>query len=67
MTPVAATTAYHFWTLNAPSRIRNSPTKPFVPGTPIEERVTTMKQRQKTGTTFASPPNSEMRRVWRRS
>ena len=56
MTPevarVVATGAY--W--KAPSRIMNSPTNPFVPGSAMDERVTIMKVKANSGTTLVSPP-----------
>ena len=47
--------------------MRNSPTKPFRPGTPIEESITTVKTTAKIGATFWSPLNCAISRVWRRS
>ncbi len=44
--------------LNAPRRIRNSPTKPFKRGSPIEDRVANIKNSASTGITLAIPPNS---------
>ena len=65
--PVVATAASHLSTWNAPTRIRNSPTKPLRPGRPSDERHTIRKSAEKAGITAHSPPNSEMSRVWRRS
>ncbi len=42
----------------APRRIRNSPTKPLVPGRPIDDRVTIMKMVAKIGIRLESPPKS---------
>ena len=39
MTPVAAMTALGLFTAKVPRRMRNSPTNPFRPGRPMEERV----------------------------
>ena len=39
MTPVAANAASCGFQRNAPSRIRNSPTKPFMPGSAIDDSV----------------------------
>ena len=41
----------------------NSPTKPLVPGSPMEERVTIMKKAAKIGIFFDTPPKSEISRV----
>jgi hypothetical protein len=45
----------------------NSPTKPFRPGRPIEDRATISVSAAYTGITFHSPPKASMSRVWRRS
>ena len=50
-----------------PDRIRNSPTNPFVPGSPTDESVTMTNTVAMSGTCLARPPYSEMSRVWRRS
>ena len=42
MTPVAARKQTQVLTSNTPSRTRNSPTKPLVPGSPTAARVKTM-------------------------
>ena len=56
------------WLLpKAPSRIRNSPTKPFIPGNATEARVTSRNAATSFGVTLFSPPNSEIVRVCRRS
>ncbi len=47
--------------------MRNSPTKPLSPGSPIEDRHTIRKSTLKAGITFQSPPKSAMSRVCRRS
>ena len=44
ITPVVATMVARGWVLNEPERIRNSPTKPFSPGNPTEERTEMMKK-----------------------
>ncbi len=71
MTPAAPSTArvVAFWTRErkVPERMRNSPTKPLVPGRPMEESVTTTKAVAIQGTCLARPPYSAMTRVWRRS
>ena len=56
MTAVAAITAYSGWVRNEPMSTRNSPTNPFVPGTPIELRQTMVSNVANTGITFAMPP-----------
>jgi hypothetical protein len=43
MTPVVARIATQVLALNAPSSVRNSPTKPDVPGRPTFAMVKTMK------------------------
>jgi len=67
MTPVAAKAAIRGFHLNAPSRIRNSPTNPLSPGSPIDESVMTRNAATRCGITFFNPPYSAMSRVWRRS
>ncbi len=67
MTPVAANAAMRGSQRKAPSRIRNSPTKPFSPGKPIDDSVMIRKAATSCGITFFKPPNSEMSRVCRRS
>ena len=52
---------------NAPSSTRNSPTKPFVAGRPIDESDTMVSTAAKSGTTLAIPPNASISRVCRRS
>jgi len=64
---VAPTAAQTNFVLNAPSSTRNSPTKPFVPGSPIDDSVTTRNTAENAGTAFHSPPKSTIARVWRRS
>ncbi len=39
-----------------PIRTRNSPTKPLVPGRPIDDSVTTRNVAAIAGATFATPP-----------
>ncbi len=67
MTPSEDTATIHGLNGHEPSRMRNSPTNPFVPGTAIEDRLISRNTAKYQGTTARSPPNSEMRRVWRRS
>src|SRR4030065_1012009 len=59
-TPVAANTVNHQLLstvdLKVPVKIRNSPTKPFSPGNPIEESELKSKANEKNGTTLAMPP-----------
>ena len=59
--------AIHGCVRNVPTRIRNSPTKPFVPGSPTEDSATTTSAKANTGITFAIPPKSAISREWRRS
>jgi hypothetical protein len=47
--------------------MRNSPTKPFRNGSPIEEKVVMKKTIAKRGAMAAMPPYSAILRVWRRS
>ncbi len=63
MTPVAAATPKAVLERNAPKRMRNSPTNPLVPGSPMEDKVTIMKITAKTGMTLDNPPKSEIIRV----
>ena len=67
ITPAVATTAHQRRVTKVPIRTRNSPTKPFRPGSPSDESITIMNTPAKIGATFWMPPISEMRRVWRRS
>ena len=53
--------------LNAPSRIRNSPTNPFRPGRPIDASVRAGTRPPASASTVFSPPNSAISRVCRRS
>ena len=52
ITPAAATTVHQRAVRNEPVRIRNSPTNPLRPGTPIDESITIMKPAAKIGATF---------------
>ena len=52
---------------NVPIRTRNSPTKPLVPGRPIDDSVTTRNVAAIAGATFATPPYAERSRVCVRS
>ena len=54
-------------TLKAPSKIKNSPMKPFKPGSPMDEKVTAKSSAEKSGTCFHRPPKSAISREWRRS
>src|SRR5581483_7697119 len=61
ITPVAANTARGIAPeitreLNVPLRMRNSPTNPFVPGSPIDDSVTARNVAAIAGVTAASPP-----------
>mgnify|MGYP001546946050 CR=1 FL=1 len=47
---------------NDPAKIMNSPTKPLVPGSPIELKVMMTKNSVYQGITFASPPKSSSSR-----
>ena len=67
MTPSPATTTNRQSQRNAPSMIRNSPTKPFSPGMPIEASVMMRNAAVNRGITCFSPPNSLISRVCRRS
>src|SRR5262249_20972994 len=67
MIPVVATAASHGLRWKAPTRIRNSPTNPFSPGSPSDDSATTRKRAEKAGTTRHRPPKSAMSREWRRS
>ena len=65
--PTVAIPAIQGWLWNIPTRIRNSPTKPFRPGRPIDDSVTIMKRTAKTGITAERPPNCAISYVCRRS
>src|SRR5207247_887302 len=67
MTPAVAIVAATGYVRNVPSSTRNSPTNPFVAGSPIEDSETIVSTAASSGTTFAMPPNASMRREWRRS
>ena len=56
MRPEAATTAVHGSRSKPPSRMRNSPMKPFVPGRPTAARVKSRKKPANTGMVVARPP-----------
>ncbi len=47
--------------------VRNSPTNPLSPGTPIDDSITSVKAAAKIGATFCSPLSEAISRVWRRS
>jgi len=67
MIPLVATAASHGLRWKAPTRIRNSPTNPFSPGSPSDDSTTTRNTAEKAGTTRHRPPKSAMSREWRRS
>ena len=50
------TTAHHRWVMKVPTRMRNSPTKPLSPGSPIEDSITTVNTPASRGAGFCSPP-----------
>ena len=52
---MAATTTHQRAVRNEPMRIRNSPTKPLSPGTPIDDSITTVKAAAKIGATSWMP------------
>ena len=60
ITPKAEMAAYHALPIacepNAPSKMANSPTNPFKPGSPIEDRETIRKIAPKIGVIFHNPP-----------
>ena len=56
MTPVAAKVPAIFEAVNPPRRIRNSPTKPFMLGSPIDASVKIRKRAENIGITVAVPP-----------
>ena len=53
---VVASVATQVLILKVPIRLRNSPTKPEVPGSPTLASVNTMKQKAYSGMRSASPP-----------
>ena len=59
ITPRTAIAPYHHLASKAPSRMRNSPTNPFVPGSSMEAKPIIKRKVAKSGTCFASPPNEE--------
>ena len=67
ITPPAAIVAATGYVRKEPSSMRNSPTNPFVAGSPMDERDTSVSTAASRGTTFAIPPNAAMSREWRRS
>ena len=50
-----------------PTRIGNSPTNPFRPGTAAEPRAARIKKNARSGSRFQSPPILSISRVWYRS
>ena len=63
----AAEQATQVLTWKAPTRTRNSPTKPLVPGRPTEASMKTMKKRAYTGMRCDQSRRSARSRVCRRS
>ena len=57
MTPVVAMIVHQRAVWNEPINTKNSPTKPFSPGTPIEDNITTVNAAAKIGATFWIPRN----------
>ena len=66
-TPEVATTAHQRRVTKLPTRMRNSPTKPLRPGSPIDDSITSVNTPASNGIVFWSPPSSEINRVCRRS
>ena len=56
MTHMLAITATKKLSLNAPIKIRNSPTKPLVPGKPNEAKTNTINKTEYLGTIVTIPP-----------
>ena len=67
ITPVVANAVAMGYSPNDPISTRNSPTNPFVPGKPMDDKATSVSIVAKAGTTRAIPPKAEISRVWRRS
>jgi hypothetical protein len=57
MTPVTAIPPYSQLALKVPKRMRNSPTKPLVPGKPIDASPMNKKKLASKGVCLAMPPN----------
>ncbi len=66
-TPAVATTAHQRWATNVPMRIRNSPTKPLRPGTPMEASMARVKTPASTGAGDWRPLSEPICQVRRRS
>ncbi len=66
ITPSTATTAHQRWVMKVPERTRNSLTKPFRPGTPMEAIMATVNTPARTGAAFCSPRSSPACHVPRR-
>ncbi len=64
---MAAKITTQVFTRKAPSMVRNSPTKPPVPGSPTLAKVNTMKQAAYIGMRTTSPPYAAISRVCMRS
>ena len=56
MTPKLAITATKKLSLNAPIKIKNSPTKPLVPGKPNAANVNSINKTEYFGTILTIPP-----------
>jgi len=67
ITAVADTIARYGCVRNDPRSTRNSPTNPFVPGTPMLLSDTRVNTVANSGTVRAMPPYASIMRVWRRS
>src|SRR5947207_889221 len=66
-TPAVAMVAGRGYVRNVPSSTRNSPTKPFVAGSPMDDSETIVSTAASIGTVLAIPPNASIRRECRRS
>ena len=60
--PIVATAAAQALRVNTPLKIKNSPTKPFRPGRPSEEKSVIPIKPQNTGAALRMPPKSSMPR-----
>ena len=61
---MAPSTAARGLVPNVPTRIGNSPTKPFSPGTAAEPKAARIKKNARIGNRFQSPPILLISRVW---
>ena len=66
-TPAVAATAHQRWATKVPMRMRNSPTKPLSPGTPIEASMARVKTPASTGAGDCRPFSEPICHVLRRS